>query len=1119
MPRNPAFPLPLIVLLAMAPLVANAGDGYVDEIGRDKPVAWWRFNRPQAPFPSLGSATLPARTVRTVEPGIPGPRSKLFPLFSNKNLAVGLSGSDRLVVDDPGKNSPLDFANGDAITLESWVAVGTLAAGQHAYLVGKGRTNNPGQAAANQNWALRLTGNRGVARISFLFRNADNRPGTNDDFHRWTSNTGFPPGDGWHHVAVSYEFGKPKSLRGYLDGEAVSGTWDLGGQTTKPPVVDNDQVWIGSSLGGNPGNTLHGRLDEVAIYRAALPAARLAAHFQTTRPDPRLAELPDNAIAGNAVLVEVIEGLPKTDGWDFLRPRPVERWKQPALALVGLPRKYSARGLIVDRPSPFLLRLRTKYRAPAGKYRLLLRSRGAARLVLDGRIIATTNFINRNASGHENVPEQHRSNRKDLVSLSPGHQQRLVDVVLEDREYLVVVEAFVGGAGVRTELGELLLGLSGPDQPFHLLTASGHPTVGLSETDWDSYSQAFARQLTGQNDQRRRSSDPTERSYWNQRHRLARSTVSPLPVPKSDQRLPAVDSWLKQAGAKGRDTPLVNDHAFFRRLVLDTAGVVPAPAEVGWFLGRPRSTRRDEAIDRFLADPRWADHWVGYWQDVLAENPGILKPQLNNTGPFRFWIHESFRDNKPMDRFVTELVMMQGSRYGGGPAGFAMATQNDVPMAAKAHVLGTAFLAVELKCARCHDAPYHPFRQEQLFSIAAMLNQRPLTLPKTSTIPGGAPSGNSLVRVSLSPGAIVAPAWPFADLVSDVLPAGVLRNRSDQRERLAALITSPHNRRFPRVLVNRVWKRYLGWGLVEPVDDWNEAAPAYPELLDFLGRELVRSGYDLKHVARLILESRAYQRQVLPAEPLADGARRAAVGVRRRMTAEQLVDSLFVVSGKLMKSEALTLDPEGRRPATSFLNLGVPRRSWEFAPLSNERDRPALALPAAQSILDLLVAFGWRESRPHATTLRDGTVTVLQPLALANGSAAHRAVVLSDDHSLTRLFLEDRPLPQLVDRLYLQVLCRRPSPDERADVEELLAGGFSSRRVAGALPNPPPRRRHHGVSWSNHLSPEATRIKLELERQVREGDPPTRRLTADWRERAEDVLWALFNSPEFVFIP
>ena len=114
---------------------------------------------------------------------------------------------------------------------------------------------------------------------------------------------------------------------------------------------------------------------------------------------------------------------------------------------------------------------------------------------------------------------------------------------------------------------------------------------------------------------------------------------------------------------------------------------------------------------------------MGYWQDVLAENPNILNPTLNNTGPFRWWIYESLLDNKPMDLFVTELLRMKGSVRFGGPAGFGIASQNDVPMAAKAHVIGSAFLGVNMKCARCHDAPYHAWQQRDLFQMAAMLDR------------------------------------------------------------------------------------------------------------------------------------------------------------------------------------------------------------------------------------------------------------------------------------------------------------------------------------------------------------------------------------------------------------
>jgi hypothetical protein len=145
----------------------------------------------------------------------------------------------------------------------------------------------------------------------------------------------------------------------------------------------------------------------------------------------------------------------------------------------------------------------------------------------------------------------------------------------------------------------------------------------------------------------------------------------------------------------------------------------------------------------------------------------------------------------------------------------------------------------------------------------------------------------------------------------------------------------------------------------------------------------------------------------------------------------------------------------------------------------------------------------------------------LQPLLLANGIVGSgRITRLSDDSALTELCLQDRPLPELVESVFLQTLSRRPRPEERQLFVELLQDGYGERRVPGFERMAKKRPvRMTAVSWANHLSPEATRIKLELERAAREGDPPTERLRKDWRERMEDMVWALVNAPEFMFVP
>jgi hypothetical protein len=716
----------------------------------------------------------------------------------------------------------------------------------------------------------------------------------------------------------------------------------------------------------------------------------------------------------------------------------------------------------------------------------------------------------------------------NIRPLQRGDTQDVYEVEGDGQPHLFRFEMIVGGRKRRPEFGETSVSMAAGEGDFYVL--GPQQRIPLTDDGWTAFAKTQRRELSQRNARRRAEAGVEETEYWNRRHELARHVLSQRPAvdaPAAVQGMPVhneVDLFLGKRLAESQEplTPLTGDMAFLRRVTIDTIGTIPTLRQIDEFLADDRPDRRARVIDRLLAEDGWADNWVGYWQDVLAENPNIVNPTLNNTGPFRWWIHESFLDNKPFDRFATELIMMEGSTYYGGPAGFELATQNDVPMAAKAHIVGQAFLALEMKCARCHDAPYHDFLQQDLFSMAAMLKRGPQAVPKTSSIPGGdAATSSLLVEVTLKPGANVAPEWAFTSLVAGDVPPDVLRDPKDTRERLAALVTSPHNQRFPRVIVNRLWTRYMGHGLVHPVDDWEYADPSHPELLDYLAGQLVSHGYDLKHVARLILNSHAYQRVPRGAQVVKSGKLYLfASPIRRRMAAEQIVDSLFLAAGKPFDAGPMSIDVDGARPPTSSLHLGFPERAWQFASLSNERDRPSLALPYAQPFVTLMETFGWRSSRQNPLTVRSEETTVLQPAIMGNGMLVRRVTRLSDDNALTDLTLQDVSLDDLIDRVFLRVLTRLPDEDERRWFTELLAKGYRQRQVV-----PPgrdearPRLPRGMVSWSNHLNPRATVIKAELEAAVRNGDPPTRRLDNDWRQRMEDMVWTLVNSPEFLFVP
>ena len=1064
--------------------------------------------------------------------GQAGPRPPRERGFAADNKAAMFgSGRGFIRLADPGPDSPFDFTAGDSITLEAWVNPFELQDGQQVYVVGKGRTGNPGVAADNQNWSLRLSGVGGLARPSFLFRNADNRKGRSEDFHRWVGDAGFEPGSGWHHVAICYTFGDPDSIRGYVDGRSVGGTWDFGGPTTKPPVVDDDEIWIGSAINGNASATFPGLIDEVAIHRGTVPAAEIRARWDVDESVPldggtAVADVPETA-----VLYEIFEGMP--DGsWYVGGSGPTESFTRPHFALVDLPLRYGERGVREDRSDPCIVRASGRIELPPGPQRLTIRTRGGARVFLDGKKVATLPTPRDMSDGHEKIFVPDRSGPAGIRPVPQGDQQTVVEVTGDGQRHFVRVEFRVGGNNRRPETGDFSLSVAPPDALPVIASPAGE-TEPLSEAGWGNLSARLRAELAVENTTRRRTAVARQADFWARRHAAAKKRLAdrPLVVPPAIPAAAeahvaaihnAIDQFInaKLLATDTRPAGLVSDTEFIRRLSLDVRGIIPRPDEVEDFLADTRADRRERLIDAFLADPRWADHWVGYWQDVLAENPNLVNPSLNNTGPFRFWIYESFLDDKPIDRFATEAVLMQGSTYGGGPGGFALATENDVPFAAKAHVLGRAFLAMEMNCARCHDAPNHRFIQKDLFSLAAMLGRGPQKVPLTSSIPGGAERLSRLtVQVTLAPGTEVPPAWPFADVVAEAGPAVQLESPNDTREQLAALITSPDNDRFARVVVNRLWARYLGRGLVADADDWESESPSHPELLDWLARELIARDYSLKAVARLILASHTYGRGRLDLER-AVPASMFAGREPRRMSAEQVVDSLHAASGKPFDVEEITFDVEGLKKRDVFTRLPAPTTAWQFATTANERDRPSLSFPFAQQYTTLMAAFGWRAERQSPITDRETDPDVLQPAIVANGVVVKKASQFSESSGFARLALEDQPLDAFIDDVFLTILGRRPTDAERAAAINLLREGYDTRRIdIDSTTIPPPELRPTGVSWPNHLTEDADRVKRELASIALRGDPPTPRLAADWRERAEDLVWTLFNTPEFVFVP
>ena len=1096
-------------------------------------VARWDFD---------GNASAAMTHHGEVEHAQPGPRPPEFPDMPADNTSVRFNGQGAyLSIPDEGENSRFDFTNGDSISIEAWVRIERSGSGPR-YVIGKGRTNSPGFARDNQNWALRIESMQEIATLSFLF--ASQRGTGRDHWHRWKSALGFSVKTGWHHIAISYRFGEPETMRGWVDGQPTLGTWDLGGATRRLPVVDNDMIWIGSSTGGSHTNSFHGWLDGIAVHRALFTDEIIVNRFrrqggpQVVGPLPEV--MPDviNVPPGR-VAVTFSEGLPAHDRWlnrGERSPTETARWIGHEILLPRLPIRYDNWGIRMGWKAPLLVRMAADVRFPPGTHRVLLRARGLSRLWIDGVVAARTKaIVGIPPNGEEQITALAKPPLPGL-RVHGYHQQEVLGSVtiegMEPKTCRVVLELIAGGKDHWTATGEVCVAIQAPDgQSYNVLRPyqsqlTNRLELPLTDFEVEPVLDRIEVSLAKYDDLTRRQMAASQDEFWRRRHDLARTVI-----PVEDVMAFTIHDFItannQDTGTALAAVPIISDEAFLRRIYFDTVGVPPTTEEIDAFLSSPTSTRRKRMIDQLLADPRCADHRISFWLDLLAENPTLINASLNSTGPFRWFLYDALRDNKPLDRMVTELIVMRGGRHEGGSAGFAMAAENDAPYAAKAHIIASAFLGIELQCARCHDAPYHSTMQEDLYSLAAMLERKSVTVPKSSRVPIAFfenKSRESLIQVTLKPDQKVLAKWPFTEVtgVADTPQLDkLLQNPSDTRERLAALITAPYNKRFAAVAVNYLWKQLIGTGLVEPVHDWEGARASHPALLEWLARQLVIHDYDMRHVLRLILSSRIYQRESSSKNADVGSDKRVFNAPEpRRLTAEQIVDSMYVATGTVMDVEELTFVHDGRRDIGNRLTLGLPRRAWMFASLNNERDRPSLSLPRARSVTDVLEAFGWTGSRQNPIVGRDTVPRVLQPGVLANGTLTMTVTRAAQNSVLAQLAVDAVSPESLVRSLFLRMLTRQPKRDELSMFSEILSEKFENRLIpVDEIIQPsalPPLRQ---VTWFNHLRPDANRIQQEVERRVREGPAPDPRLRADWREVYEDCVWSLLNHAEFVWMP
>ncbi|MCG8406043.1 MAG: DUF1549 and DUF1553 domain-containing protein [Phycisphaerales bacterium] len=460
---------------------------------------------------------------------------------------------------------------------------------------------------------------------------------------------------------------------------------------------------------------------------------------------------------------------------------------------------------------------------------------------------------------------------------------------------------------------------------------------------------------------------------------------------------------------KVRPNDPCNDWDFARRTSLDLVGIIPRVEDLDRFFRWKKKKRRDKWIDLLLAQKQYADHWTTFWGDLLRERGrvrGLPENALKNV------LHQNLLDNRPFDDWVRELMTAEGPAEENPASGFIL--QDRVHANTLTVSISEVFLGVQIRCAECHDHPFDWWTQKDFQGMAGFWDGTRVRR-----------------RAEMQDAKDGARRRPLLEVVTNsrrsrgVFLTGAQSDLGQGPLGLADLITRRDNPYFARVAVNRLWQKLMGRGLVNPPSNFSALnPPSHPDLLDWLAIEFVDSGYDLKHILRLIVSSRTYQQT--SSEPKKRRSRSTSSKktpeendpvegslfesvVLRRMTAEQIYDSVLAATGHY--------DSGGRfRPS---IELTYPPRDRSFLRTFGASDRQTIQSPPLNG-------------------------SIQQTLTLLNGRFLNGTVRWHPDHPLQQWrHARGLNVGQLVDALFYQILTRPPTKQERRGALQYVGnGGF-----------------------------------------------------------------------------
>ncbi|MBL6710558.1 MAG: DUF1553 domain-containing protein [Planctomycetes bacterium] len=595
--------------------------------------------------------------------------------------------------------------------------------------------------------------------------------------------------------------------------------------------------------------------------------------------------------------------------------------------------------------------------------------------------------------------------------------------------------------------------------------------------------------------------------------------------PEIEQAAAQIDSilqayWNENKTKSGKKT---TDHEFVRRAYLELAGRIPTIDEARTFCDATGRKKRGQLIDDLLESPGYVSHFYNYWADILR-----LKERPSRDiffEPYMAWVKESIAENMPYDKWVNSLLTANGRVVENPATGFQL-RDTGMPLAYVDNTV-RVFLGTQIGCAQCHDHPFDRWTQQEFYKLAALTNGSKFSAKQVLF---GGMSGASFGTDDSFSDSGPASDSPFKDeddlipnlarlrygmqtaidekkvgggirnfygaqtkMISsmddefrlphdyqyddgeplDVVEPAVLWGKipeyaedEDNRTRFAAWLTSADNRQFARNIANRMWKKIMGVGLVEPIDDFQEGnIPAIPELLEHLTDEMLRLNFDLREFVRLLVSTETYQNVAVIYDPTAAEPHRYAGPALKRMTAEQLWDSLLT----LIAANEWAYQRPTAQDLQAVYGIDMSVMDYEefeqsykdyneyMRGLNRTRNKNcgyegltlvrASELPQPSGASHLLRQFGQGDRETIETARQSATVP--QILTLFNGWMTH--AMLAKGSVIYDSVSQQNTMKSAVDTIFLAILTHEPDADMRRAAEQEIKQASNPAAGCGNL--------------------------------------------------------------------